>query len=349
MARNCGMSCWSHQPGEIGLREARKESPMKNRTRTLLPAATLLVAAVAGIILGPSGAQAAIVCQREVTANLVVIDQPLMYNRIGAANINGMIFALRRDVINSISMLPLTAGGTATPGQVELRPDRRPRPLALRVRKGDCLTVHLENLLTPLANPLHPEVDTAVTGIPFTVELDDQPKDRMVGFHAAGMQLVNGINDDGSMVGKNPGAQGSLIGSGQSRSYKVYAEKEGVFLVTSEGVTVGSDANEGHISNGLFGQVIVEPTGARIYRGQVHEEEMRLATTGTTADGHPIIDYEALYPNVQPWISEGKAGLPVLNMMTAGNEIVHSEINAVVAGPNEDGTFPPDTYPLEPV
>ena len=46
-------------------------------------------------------AQGAIVCDREVVANVVAIDQPLMYNRIGAGNINGMIFALRRDVINS--------------------------------------------------------------------------------------------------------------------------------------------------------------------------------------------------------------------------------------------------------
>ncbi|PWB65511.1 MAG: hypothetical protein C3F14_05370, partial [Deltaproteobacteria bacterium] len=306
-------------PGDIELQKNRRDRTMKNRTRTILLTAALIGAFIAGVVSVPSAAQA-FTCERDVTANLVVIDQPLMYNRIGAANINGMIFALRRDVINTNSLLPLTAGGAAVPGQVELRPDRRPRPLALRIRKGDCLTVHLENLLTPLANPLHPPLDTAVTGVEFNVELDDQPKDRAVGFHAAGMQLVDDINDDGSMVGNNhlaPGASaanGSLIGPGQSRSYKVYAEKEGVFLVTSEGVTIGSDANEGHISNGLFGQVIVEPAGARIYRGQVHEEEMRLATTGTTADGHPVLDYEALYPGVQPWISEGKAGLPVLNM-----------------------------------
>lgn len=321
--------------------------------------ACLSLSAIVGAY--PAGdASAAILCEREVTANLVVIDQPLMYNRIGAANINGMIFALRRDVINSGSLLPLTAGGEPEPGKVELRPDRRPRPLVLRVRKGDCLTVHLQNLLTPLANPLHPVLTTAGTEIPFAVELDDQPKDRVVGFHAAGMQLVDDMDDDGSMVGRNnlglsgsqgavDTANGSLLGPGEAGSYKVYAEKEGVFLVTSEGVTIGSDANEGHVSNGLFGQVIVEPTGARIYRGQVHEEEMRLAMTGTTADGHPILDYEAEYPGVEPWISEGKAGLPVLNMLTAGNEIVHSEINAVVAGPNADGTFPPETYPLESV
>ncbi len=89
----------------------------------------------------------------KVTANVVVIDQPLMFNRLGAANVNGMIYALRRDVINSDSRLPLTAGGAEDPGNIELRPDRRPRPLVLRVREGDCLTVNLKNLLTSVANP----------------------------------------------------------------------------------------------------------------------------------------------------------------------------------------------------
>jgi len=310
----------------------------------------------------PSGDADAFGCEREVSADVVVIDQPLMFNRLGAANVNGMIFALRRDVINQQTLLPLTAGGAAAPGQVQLRPDRRPRPLVLRVRRGDCLTVNLENLLTPVPNPRDPAlaaVNIPVTNLPFAIPHDEQPADRFVGFHAAGMQLVRDINDDGSMVGKNPGASGSLIGTGQSTSYKLYAEKEGVFLATSEGVLVGSDGNEGHVSDGLFGQVIVEPTGAAIYRGQVVEEELRLATTGTTGDLHPIINYEAIYPTGGTvWDSEGKGGLPVLNMMKCANattcEIVHSEINAVIAyGPTgvttADGRFPVSTYPLESV
>src|SRR3990172_2821510 len=186
----------------------RKEGAiMKERGFRII---VMILAAVIAATFAVNDAQAAIICDRTVTADLVVIDQPLMYNRLGAANINGMIFALRRDVIKSNTLLPLTAGGTATPGNVELRPDRRPRPLVLRVRQGDCLTVNLENLLTEAANPLQPVLNTAVTGIPFAVNLDDQPTDRVVGFHAAGMQLVNSIDDDGSMVGENPGAKGSL-------------------------------------------------------------------------------------------------------------------------------------------
>ncbi|MDH3433875.1 MAG: hypothetical protein OEM60_08455, partial [Gammaproteobacteria bacterium] len=52
------------------------------------------------------------------------------------------------------------------------------------------------------------------------------------------------------------------------------------------------------------------------------------------------------------WALEGKAGLPILNMLD-GLEIVHSEINGLIAGPDNDGTWksvcPGDDcpYPLE--
>jgi len=72
-----------------------------------------------------------------------------------------------------------------------------------------------------------------------------------------------------------------------------------------------------------------------------------------TSSGHPRINYEATYPATAPWTTEGKAGLPIINMMKCTTptscEIVHSEINGVIAGPNADGGFPPSTYPLESV
>lgn len=322
--------------------------------RTLARAALVPLLALAGL----APAAAAITCEREVSADVVAFDMPLMYNRLGASNINGAIYALKRDVINRSSRLPLTAGGSATPGQVELRPDKRVRPMVLRIREGDCLTVRLTNLLTPTPNPNNvPHVNAA--GQQFTVFIDEQIASRVVGFTASGLQPVNSIDDMASMVGKNhlasgqgtpDNATGAQAAPGQTRSYKVYAAKEGVHLVTSEGATVGNDANQGHSGSGLFGQVIVEPRGARIYRSQVTEEEMRLATVGTLPTGQPKLDYEASYPAGGVWAQEGKAGLPVLNMMKcAGSscEIVHSEINGLIAGPNADGSFPPGTYPLE--
>ena len=175
-----------------------------------------------------------------------------------------------------------------------------------------------------------------------------------------GMQLVDNINSDGSWVGANT-TDGFATPAGGTKTYKLYAEKEGAFIVTGSG-TFGSDANQGNSSNGLFGQVIVEPAGAKIYRSQVQEEEMRLVAdvnrngvldaTEKTANGQPkITNYESTYPTTAPWSTEGKDGLPILNTMKCSTskvcEIVHSEINAVVAGPNADGTFPAGTYPLE--
>jgi len=318
----------------------------------------LFVAAIASVLFAPGDALAAIACTRTVTANVVALDQPISFNRLGASNINGMVYALERDVINKATRVPLSvdpAGAVA--GAVELRPDRRPRQLVLRVAAGDCLQVKLTNLLTANANP-----NNAAPNAPFpgpqqiSVFIDDQVADRTVGFHVNGMQLVNSIADDSSMVGKNAGNW--ALPGGASATYTLHAEKEGVFLAYSEGATIGGDANQGHNGSLLWGQVIVEPKGARIYRSQVTDEELRLATTGTTpisgtTGGQPIINYEALYPNTPVWVAEGKAGLPVLNMLkcAAPNacEIVHSEINAIVAGPNTDGTFPPSTYPLESV
>jgi len=97
-------------------------------------------------------AGAAVRCERNLVANVVAFDQPLMFNRLGAQNINGMMFALRRDVVDEHEQ-SLAYGGAAVPGKVSLRPDKRPRPLVLRVAAGDCLTINLQNLLDYQANP----------------------------------------------------------------------------------------------------------------------------------------------------------------------------------------------------
>ena len=280
-----------------------------------------------GLGLGYSTtASAAAPCLDTVTANVVAIDQPLMFNRLGAQNINGMMYALERDVVPKPG------------GRWELRPDKRPRPLVLRVAAGDCLQVNLTNRLTATANPNnHPNPN---------LQIDDQVKDRTIGFHPQGLELANDISDDSSFVGKNAS---SLITPGQSATYTFYAKAEGAFLVTSYGATIGSEGTGGNISSGLWGVVNVQPKGARFYRSIMTQEELALATTGTSPDGQPIIDYEAEYPNTPPWTDEGKAGLPIINMVTPAGELIHSDIDAIIAGPNSDGSFPPSTYPLESV
>jgi hypothetical protein len=253
-----------------------------------------------------------------------------MFNRYGAQNVNGTIYALKRDVVSKDGASALTAGN------VRLRADKRPRPLTLRMAEGECLSVTLTNLLDPASNPNNADPDI--------LTVNNQVAGRYVGFNPIGLPLADSIADDASYVGENAN---SLVGVGETRTFRYYGEEEGPHVVLSSGAAFGGQASGGNTSNGLWGTVVVEPAGARYYRSAVTEEELRLASTGqTTPEGHPVIDYDARYPDAEPWISEGKAGLPILSLLD-GDETVHNEWAAIVAGPNDDGSFPALTYPLE--
>jgi hypothetical protein len=294
----------------------------------------LLGLLAAGLAL-PSASQAAVACDRTITADVVVLDNPTVFNRLGAQNPNWITYALKRDVVFQNRGNPNDArNGTpctmtqCTAGNVELRPDKRPRPLVVRSVTGACLDITFTNLLDPRPNPNPAQQDNLFN--------DNQVADRHAGFHPQGVELVGGMASDASYVGTNAN---SLVLPGQWTTYRFYTPHEGTFTVNSYGATIGSEANSGNLGLGMFAQLNVQPKGARIYRSQVTEEEMRLATVGTTAFGQPIIDYEATYPTFAPWTLEGKAGLPVLNMITAAGELVHSDINAIIAGPDADGSW----------
>jgi hypothetical protein len=304
-----------------------------------------LAACAAVLLAAPANA---VTCSRAIKADVVVLDQPLMFNRLGAQNINGMMYALRRDVVD-LAGKGLTLGGVAAPGQVALRPDKRPRPLVLRVAAGDCLEVAFQNLLAPVSNPFRAAIDGQV----FNLVVNDQVADRAAGFHAQGLELLGGIADDASFVGLNPS---SLVHPGESAVYRFFAPREGTFLVTSHGATFGGDGSAGNSASGLFAAVNVEPAGANFYRSQVTEEELRLATRldasgqpRLATSGQPVVDYAARYPSTEPWISEGKAGWTILAMLDRG-ELIHSDLNAIITGPKADGSWPSGPgapYPLE--
>ncbi|WP_052808245.1 hypothetical protein [Methyloterricola oryzae] len=286
-----------------------------------VPCAATLLALLLSTAAAP--ATAAVSCARTITANVVALDQVFSYNRLGAFNPAGMIYALKRDVVDDAG-LPLSAGGAAIPGHVRLRADKRPRPLVLRANVGDCLEIHFTNLLAP--SPL-----------------DNQPATRSASVHVIGLPLVGGIDSDGSNVGKN---NSSLVTPGQAATYTLYAEREGGYLLYSTAATTGGEGNGAGLALGLFGAVNVEPAGSEWYRSQLNEEEMRLASTGSMGDGHPQINYGALYPAGSPWSQEGKSGLPIVNMLS-GSEIVHSDLNAVITGPNRGNLI--YDYPANPV
>ncbi|MBD0326528.1 MAG: hypothetical protein ICV68_08850, partial [Pyrinomonadaceae bacterium] len=232
-------------------------------------------------------------CARTITADVVAFDIVYFYNRFGAFNPAGMMYALKRDVVGT------------TPGNVQLRPGKRPRPIALRVNEGDCLEVTFTNLLSPT----RPNNNSTFT--------------RTASMHVNGMDYVRDVDlDDGANVGRN---ESSLAAPGQTRTYKWYAAKQGQYLMYSMGAPAGGEGDGGQPVLGLFGSINVEPKNARWYRSQVTAAQLQAATTGTNPNGTPIINYEATYSD----------GTPILNILR-GNEIVHSDLNAIITGFTED-------------
>ena len=256
-----------------------------------------------------------------VVANVVALDQVFFYNRLGALNPAGMIYALERDVVAIDNSRPVGAGNA------QLRPGKRPRPIVLRVNAGQKLQINFKNWLAD------------------TPRDDNQPHTRTASVHVIGMQLVNSISDDGSNVGRNPS---SLVQPGGSATYTLYAEREGNHLMYSTAATTGGEGNGGSLAMGLFGSVNVEPPGAEWYRSQVTAADLRFATKGYAplapgaVEKQPIICYDAVYPAGHP-----RAGTPVLKMVHNG-EIVHSDLNALITGPGK-GRFPPGTFRPNPV
>jgi len=355
-------------------------------------------------------------CKNTVSADVVALDHVFYYNRLGAMNPSGMIYALKSDVVD------LSGGPNPGPGNARLRDDKRPRPLTLRVNEGDCLQVHFTNWLSPtldrsLLAPIPPEDPPNST----RVRNDDGPATRTASFHVIGMQPKD-IISDASNVGDNPSG---LAAPGGSLTYTFYAEKEGTFLAFSAAAMTGGEGDGGSLAHGLFGAVNVENKGAEWYRSQVTEQDLALAATSSTlskADGkyYPVIDYKAVYPVVETrkpqekltlsatrggfqatmsrltsdagftledrgktliapgftgtirrvnpdgsalvtateaksleatpytWRIEGTAphplaGRPILSLLD-GNKIAHSDLNAIITGPNQ-GKFSPAVEP----
>ena len=118
-------------------------------------------------------------CKRTLKADVVALAQPIFLNRLGTVMPGGMVFALRRDTVNSAGL--------------QLRADKRARPLVLRANVGDCIQITLTNNI-PAANfkitqPLPPS-----PGEPYQT-----PE---VSLHVQGMEWVTGPQDDGSFVGQ---------------------------------------------------------------------------------------------------------------------------------------------------
>ena len=305
-------------------------------------------------------------CSRTITANVVALDQLYTYNRLGAFNPAGMMYALKRDV----TLIDSTKGYVA--GNVRLKAGKRPRPLVLRANEGDCLTVNFTNLLTPSRT----EIDNINTAngtsrlayfdkSPFLIpkegtvsydksqtklrtltngqvnvldengqviqdgniqlQKEDTPATRSASMHVNGMEYLS-IASDGANVGNNAS---SLAAPGATVTYKWYAEKQGQYFMYSMGTVAGGEGDGGQVDLGLFGSVNVEPRGSKWYRSQVTAAQLTAVKTGTNPNGTPIINYDKL----------GTDNLPILGMLSATNEIIYTDLNAVIYGGTEKCEF----------
>jgi hypothetical protein len=268
----------------------------------LLQRITVAVAlgAIAATGTGPAlAAEALCDGHHTVRANVVAFDQPMMINRLGTNRPQGMIYALSNDVVRIDNNRPLG------PGNVQLRADKRPRPLVLRVNVDDCLQIHFQNFLA--ASPASPQ----------------QPVTRTASIHVTGLEPANTILDDGFDTGANPDGQ---VVSGGQRTYTLYARAEGTFLMYSPAGDFNGFGTTQQMA-GLFGAVNVEPKGAEWYRSQVSNADLMQATTRISLNGQPIIDYEATFRDGR------RQGQPVLRM-TKDDEIIASDLTALITGPN---------------
>ncbi len=75
-------------------------------------------------------------CGRTITANVVVLDNPTVFNRLGAQNPNWITYALRRDVVNKNTGLPESRGGVLAPGQVDAAPRQATPPAGGSLGRG---------------------------------------------------------------------------------------------------------------------------------------------------------------------------------------------------------------------
>lgn len=223
---------------------------------------------------------------------------------------------------------------------------------------------------------LYNQTDTAPTGrnlVKAESVSNDRPWTRAASFHVNGLDVVPMAarecpvstaarawlcGTDGDSAGLNTARvnpatpqplrrnleqQGGQVLPGQSAIYRMYAFREGTYFAYSTAATVGGEGDGGQIGAGLFGAVNVQPRNSKWYRSQVTNSDLRAAARAPGAAlGHPFanLDYDGAR-----YASGPQRGRPILAMLD-GNEIVHTDVNAIVAlrgpGPDHNDTTSPN-------
>ncbi|WP_420344026.1 hypothetical protein [Paenirhodobacter sp.] len=314
---------------------------------------------------------------RTICADVVAMDQMLVYNRFGSFNPFGMIFALRRDVVPmETPILAATAEdcdsrlGTETvtgalqAGQVRLKDCKRPRPMVLRANVGDTLHIRLTNLLLPNQPDLsssfcrnndqrgqdwtnvRPHVSDSETvtlgdalcpsaGPSAEAEEPDQnwPRSRGLNFAVQGLQAFapEGQVVDAACLGLRAVPANTPINC----YYRI--EREGPFFLTSTAAPSGGEGDGGSLTHGLFGAVVAQKAGTSWYRSQLSPAAFEAFRDRLTSLGKLVEAASGAFDLTAYDTTVDQNGIPVLGFLQSRGgtayEIVHSDLNAVVANP----------------
>ena len=161
--------------------------------------------------------------------DVVAIQKKIIYNKFGDHDPDGLMFVLKaheKKVLN---------------GKI------KPKPLILRANAGDCIEVTLTNhLFKPIVQDPHPHPEVPVE-VPY-------PPSNRVSMHAQ-LLKYDVLFSDGATVGFN---YDQTVAPGESITYRWFADSElGACTLT------GFADIRNHRHHGLFGAIIIEPTGSK--------------------------------------------------------------------------------------
>ncbi|CAM2068988.1 hypothetical protein SCOR_26705 [Sulfidibacter corallicola] len=315
-------------------------------------------------VFGQNGAEVPS-CTCTVIADVVALDQPWQANRLGAAMTGGKVFALRTDVVPTDhpvddfgNDIALESPPELTAGQVRLNNRKRPRPIVLRVSEGECLEIRFQNLLAS------DHASVYVAGLSL-VPVEGQPGIASGATYVGANPTSEAVpGPGGSAVYKYyaakegmyflytgpSGPNATLIQEGLFGSVNVqppgaeyYRSQVRRTDLEAAAMTPKRLPASATLHAKGSGQVFAADAGPGQYslaytdaEGKERTQEVRIDARGhmRSMEGHPLIDYQAAYPD----------GTPVLRMTRPvdeqGNkELVYSDLTAIITGPN-GGRFP---------
>ena len=295
---------------------------------------------------------------RTIHAEVVALDQELIYNRFGSKNPYGMIYALKRDVMNVADESPMD--DRSKPGQVRLKDGKRPRPLVLRVAPGDRLVVHFTNMLSPE----QPNLSSTTWAAPYTnlnkikleplpgeeegAEEPEKPVRGEAAIRGCGSEqatgnppnpldrrndwprtrcasiTISGLTSTGDTFHPTmTGIAGITPGKSITYQWDIAANaKPSTHLFFSNSAPAGGEGDGGSLVHGLFGALHVEPKDSKWYRSQTTKEEYERVKA--QRQGSALLNYEAV----------GADGIPILNMLRERGDhdfdLVYGDLNAIV-------------------